>query len=56
MRSARPIKVAAIEAAAFDLLTHYSWPGNVRELANAIEAAMSFTTSEILEARRFCAA
>lgn len=53
LRSARPIKVVAIEAAAFDLLTHYSWPGNVRELGNAIEAALTFSTSEILKREDF---
>ncbi len=50
---ARPIKVTAIEAAAVDLLTRYSWPGNVRELSNAIEAALSFSTSEILRQEDF---
>jgi transcriptional regulator with PAS, ATPase and Fis domain len=45
---ARAIRVTAIEAAALDLLMRHSWPGNVRELGNAIEAALSFSTSEIL--------
>jgi len=48
-RFAKPIKVSGIEIAVLELLKHHSWPGNVRELANAIEAAMSFTTSEILK-------
>jgi transcriptional regulator with PAS, ATPase and Fis domain len=52
-RFGRPVKVTAIEAAAFELLTHYSWPGNVRELGNAIEAALSFSTSEILRREDF---
>jgi transcriptional regulator with PAS, ATPase and Fis domain len=46
---ARAIRVTAIEAAALDLLMHHSWPGNVRELGNAIEAALSFSTSELLK-------
>ncbi len=40
--------VTAIESEALDLLMHHSWPGNVRELGNAIEAALSFTNSEVL--------
>jgi transcriptional regulator with PAS, ATPase and Fis domain len=52
-RFAKPVKVTAIEAAAFELLTHYQWPGNVRELGNAIEAALSFSTSEILQREDF---
>ena len=47
-KSGKAIKVMAIESAALDRLTHYSWPGNVRELGNAIEAAMSFGSSEVL--------
>jgi len=49
----KAIKVTAIETAAFDLLTHYSWPGNIRELGNAIEAALSFSSSEILQREDF---
>ena len=49
VRFARPVKVSAIETAALELLSRHSWPGNVRELANAIEAAMSFTTGDILK-------
>ncbi len=45
---AKACKVTSVEMAAFDLLMRYSWPGNVRELANAIEAALSFSASEIL--------
>jgi transcriptional regulator with PAS, ATPase and Fis domain len=45
---AKPVMVTAIESDALDLLMHHSWPGNVRELGNAIEAALSFTTSEVL--------
>jgi transcriptional regulator with PAS, ATPase and Fis domain len=52
----KPTKVTAIETAAFDLLTHYPWPGNVRELGNAIEAALSFSTSEILRREDFALA
>ncbi len=52
-RLSRPIKVTAIETAAFDLITHYSWPGNVRELGNAIEAAMSFSTCDVLRPEDF---
>jgi transcriptional regulator with PAS, ATPase and Fis domain len=46
---ARAIKMTMIEAAALDLLMRHSWPGNVRELGNAIEAALSFSASEILK-------
>jgi transcriptional regulator with PAS, ATPase and Fis domain len=52
-RFARPVKVTAIETAALDLLNRHSWPGNVRELANAIEAAMSFTSGHILRREDF---
>lgn len=45
---AKVSKVTAIEATALDLLTRYAWPGNIRELSNAIEAALSFGSSEIL--------
>jgi transcriptional regulator with PAS, ATPase and Fis domain len=45
--------VNAIEAAAIELLKRHSWPGNVRELANAIEAALSFTTSETFRCEDF---
>jgi DNA-binding NtrC family response regulator len=45
---AKPVTVTAIEAEALDLLMRHSWPGNVRELGNAIEAALSFATTEIL--------
>jgi transcriptional regulator with PAS, ATPase and Fis domain len=49
----RTIKVTSIEAEAFDLLRRYSWPGNVRELANAIEAALSFGSSDTLRTEDF---
>jgi DNA-binding NtrC family response regulator len=52
-RFERTLKVTGIESAAFDLLTAYSWPGNVRELGNAIEAALSFSTSETLRREDF---
>src|ERR1019366_7710264 len=52
-KSGKAFKVTAIETAAFELLMHYSWPGNVRELGNAIEAALSFSTSEILDREDF---
>jgi two-component system response regulator AtoC len=48
IRLGKAIKVTAIEADALAVLMHHSWPGNVRELGNAIEAAMSFSSSEIL--------
>jgi len=46
---AKPVTVRGIEAEALDLLMRHSWPGNVRELGNAIEAALSFATSEVLK-------
>jgi transcriptional regulator with PAS, ATPase and Fis domain len=49
----KPIKANAIETAAFDILAQHPWPGNVRELGNAIEAALSFSTSEILRREDF---
>ena len=52
----KPTKVTAIETAAFDLLVHYSWPRNFRELGNAIEAVLSFSTSEILRREDFALA
>jgi transcriptional regulator with PAS, ATPase and Fis domain len=45
---AKSIAINAIEAEALELLMRHSWPGNVRELANAIEAAMSFTTADTI--------
>jgi transcriptional regulator with PAS, ATPase and Fis domain len=36
-----------------EFLARYAWPGNIRELANSIEAAMNFTTSEVLKAEDF---
>jgi len=50
---ARAFKVTGIEATALDQLMHHSWPGNVRELGNAVEAAMSYTTCEILKPEDF---
>jgi transcriptional regulator with PAS, ATPase and Fis domain len=46
---AKSVSVSAIEANALELLMRHSWPGNVRELANAVEAAMSFTTSDVIK-------
>jgi len=48
VKLAKSVAVRAIEAEALELLMRHSWPGNVRELANAIEAAMSFTTSDTI--------
>ena len=53
IRFAKPVRVTAIEAAALGQLASHSWPGNVRELANSIEAAMSFSSSEILTCADF---
>jgi transcriptional regulator with PAS, ATPase and Fis domain len=46
-------KITTIETAAFDLLANHSWPGNIRELSNAIEAALSFSNSDILKLEDF---
>jgi Nif-specific regulatory protein len=43
----RPIK--GISLAARTLLANYDWPGNVRELENAIERAIVFGSTEILQ-------
>jgi transcriptional regulator with PAS, ATPase and Fis domain len=56
LRLGKMPRVNAIEAGALELLKRHTWPGNVRELANAIEAALSFTSSEILRAEDFALA
>lgn len=43
--------IRGISPEARSLLTQYDWPGNVRELQNAIERAVLFTDSDIIEPR-----
>lgn len=41
--------VAAVSPEAFEILSRYAWPGNIRELQNAIERAVIFATSPIIQ-------
>jgi transcriptional regulator with PAS, ATPase and Fis domain len=43
--------VDAVSPEAFSILTRYAWPGNVRELQNAIERAVIFASSNVLQAK-----
>ena len=43
--------VVAVSPDTFELLARYAWPGNVRELQNAIERAVIFATSPVLQVR-----
>ncbi len=43
--------VVAVSPEAFEILSRYAWPGNVRELQNAIERAVIFATSPVLQAK-----
>lgn len=43
----RPI--TGINPAAQDLLVSYDWPGNVRELVNALESAINFSRTSIIQ-------
>ncbi len=43
--------VAAVSPETFDVLSRYAWPGNIRELQNAIERAVIFAGSPILQVR-----
>jgi DNA-binding NtrC family response regulator len=45
----RPI--ARVEPEFYDRLLHYDWPGNIRQLRNAVEAAVLFTTGDVLAAQ-----
>ncbi|MBS1961192.1 MAG: sigma-54-dependent Fis family transcriptional regulator [Bdellovibrionales bacterium] len=42
--------VFAVSPEAFEVLARYAWPGNVRELQNAIERAVIFAKSGVLQA------
>ena len=42
-------EIKGFSQAAIDKLINYDWPGNVRELENAVERAMIFCNSEIVE-------
>jgi two-component system, NtrC family, response regulator HydG len=41
--------VVAVSPDAFELLARYAWPGNVRELQNALERAVIFAASPVLQ-------
>jgi two-component system response regulator HydG len=43
--------VVAVAPDAFEVLSRYAWPGNVRELQNAIERAVIFSATPILQAK-----
>jgi two-component system response regulator HydG len=43
--------VAAVSPETFDVLSRYAWPGNIRELQNAIERAVIFAASPVLQMR-----
>ncbi len=41
--------VVAVSPEAFEILSRYAWPGNIRELQNAIERAVIFASSAIIQ-------
>jgi PAS domain S-box len=41
--------IAGISPNALNLLVSYDWPGNIRELVNALESAINFSHTSILE-------
>lgn len=41
--------VVAVSPEAFEILSRYAWPGNIRELQNAIERAVIFAASPIIQ-------
>jgi transcriptional regulator with PAS, ATPase and Fis domain len=47
-RHTRPVPVTGVEDEAIEAMRRYPWPGNVRELANAIEAAFTFSRSQVM--------
>ena len=47
-RQMRPVPVTGVEDDAIEAMRRYSWPGNVRELANSIEAAFTFSRSQVI--------
>lgn len=42
-------EVPTLTPAALEAIIHYDWPGNVRELANAMERALTLTTSATID-------
>jgi two-component system response regulator HydG len=42
--------VVAVSPETFEVLSRYAWPGNIRELQNAIERAVIFAATPILQA------
>ncbi len=45
--------IANISPEAVEMLVAYEWPGNVRELINALESAINFSSTCVLEAEDF---
>ncbi|MBC7385025.1 MAG: sigma-54-dependent Fis family transcriptional regulator [Cryobacterium sp.] len=43
--------VVAVAPDAFEVLSRYAWPGNIRELQNAIERAVIFASSPVVQAK-----
>ncbi len=43
--------VVAVAPDAFEVLSRYAWPGNVRELQNAIERAVIFAETPVVQAK-----
>lgn len=43
--------VAAVSPEAFEILSRYAWPGNIRELQNAIERAVIFAASPVIQSK-----
>lgn len=45
--------ITNIEPEVYKRLQEYDWPGNIRELHNRVEAAMNYTTGDILKVEHF---
>lgn len=45
--------ISSIEPEVYKRLQEYDWPGNIRELHNRVEAAMNYTTGDVLKAEHF---
>lgn len=45
--------ITSIEPEVYKRLQEYDWPGNIRELHNRVEAAMNYTTGEVLRVEHF---
>lgn len=43
--------VMAVSPEAFEILSRYAWPGNIRELQNAIERAVIFAATPVVQAQ-----